>query len=289
VKMGSVCSGILGAELAAPSHWESAWCAEIDPFASRVIAHHRKDLHNYGDFTTIGPDAGPVDILAGGTPCQSFSIAGERGGIADARGNLSLEFAALAQRVSARWILWENVLGVLSSGGGADFAGFLRAMERVGYQCAWRILDAQFFALAQSRRRVFVVGYLGDWRPPATVLFEPEGVRRIPAPIHSERPATDNGGGLRTSSARDGDLVAKCITTKHDRGGPDVVNLVSHNGIPRYLTPLECERLQGFPDNWTDIPRASRAARYRATGNAWPVPVARWIMARIDAVNEVLT
>lgn len=122
MRMGTVCSGILGAELAAPDHWEAAWCAEIDPFASRVIAHHRPELRNYGDFTTIGTDAGPVDILCGGTPCQSFSVAGRRGGMDDPRGNLSLEFAALAERVSARWILWENVPGVLSSNGGGGMS-----------------------------------------------------------------------------------------------------------------------------------------------------------------------
>lgn len=314
--MASVCSGILGAELAAPDHWESAWCAEIDPFASRVIAHHRPEMRNYGDFTTIGSDAGPVNILCGGTPCQSFSIAGERGGLADPRGNLSLEFASLAARVSARWILWENVPGVISSNGGWDVLAFFGALAELGYHLAYRILDAQFFGLAQRRRRVWVVGYFGDWRPPAAVLFEPEDVSRNSASSSQAGKGVafgvKGGAGSQHSGClgdpRRSDLDgigayiafdAAQITSKANRSNPRSNDpsppvcrssrlTITNRSRVRKLTPLECERLQGFPDNWSSVPGSSNTTRYKVLGNAWPVPVARWIMSRIDTVNKVI-
>ena len=141
---------------------------------------------NYGDFTAITEqeieEIGPIDILVGGTPCQSFSIAGLRQGMDDDRGNLALEFIRLADRVRPKWILWENVPGVLSSNGGRDFGSFLAALGELGYGFAYRVLDAQFFGVAQRRRRVFVVGHLGDWRCAAAVLFEREGLSRHSAP-----------------------------------------------------------------------------------------------------------
>jgi DNA (cytosine-5)-methyltransferase 1 len=119
---------------------------------------------------------GPVDLLVGGTPCQSFSVAGLRGGLADPRGNLALRFVQLAAVMQPKWIVWENVPGVLSSGKGRDFGTFLGALGELGYGFAYRVLDAQWFGVAQRRRRVFVVGYLGDWRRAAAVLFERESV-----------------------------------------------------------------------------------------------------------------
>ncbi|MCB0257801.1 MAG: DNA (cytosine-5-)-methyltransferase, partial [Anaerolineae bacterium] len=113
--------------------------------------------------------------LVGGTPCQSFSVAGLRKGLADERGNLTLEFIRLAQRTRPRWILWENVPGVLSDQSGA-FGSLLGGLAECGYGFAYRVLDAQHFGVPQRRRRVFLVGYLGDWRPPAAVLFEREGL-----------------------------------------------------------------------------------------------------------------
>jgi DNA (cytosine-5)-methyltransferase 1 len=211
----SVCSGIEAASVA----WhdlglEPIAFAEIEAFPSAVLAHRFPDVPNLGDFTTIGANYGPVDVLVGGTPCQSFSVAGKRLGLSDSRGNLAIEFCKLARRVRARWIVWENVPGVLSSwsdaeareydegGYGAvwqtnDFDTFLALLGECGYQCAWRVLDAQHFGVPQRRRRVFVVGYLGDWRPPAAVLFEPEGVRRNPSPRRASREGVAGtlGGG----------------------------------------------------------------------------------------------
>ncbi len=176
---GSICSGIEAATAAwEPIGFRPAWFAEIDPFCSALLEHHYPGVQNLGDFTRIKSGAGPIDVLAGGTPCQSFSVAGRRGGLEDARGNLAIEFCRLAGRLRSRWIVWENVPGVLSSNGGRDFGAILGALAKLGYGCAWRVLDAQFLGVPQRRRRVFVVGHLGDWRRAAAVLLERQGLCR---------------------------------------------------------------------------------------------------------------
>lgn len=179
MRVGSICSGIAADVVAverAGLPWEHAWFAEIAAFPSRVLAHHYPGVPNLGDFTSIGHDAPAIDLLMASTPCQSFSVAGLRGGLTDARGNLALEFARLAGRVKPRWVVWENVPGALSADEGEAFRSILSALDVLGYRLAWRVLDAQGFGLAQRRKRVFLVGYLGGGIDPAEVLFEPEGV-----------------------------------------------------------------------------------------------------------------
>ena len=181
---GSVCSGIEAATAAWHQlGWKPAFFSEIEAFPRAVLAHHHPDVPLHGDFTTIGSDEyEPIDLLVGGTPCQSFSIAGLRGGLDDDRGNLALEYLRLAQRTRPRWLVWENVPGVLSSNGGRDFGAILGGMVELGYGIAYRVLDAQFFGVPQRRRRVFVVGYFGDWRRAAAVLFERHSLQGHPAP-----------------------------------------------------------------------------------------------------------
>ncbi len=177
---GSVCSGIEAATLA--WHWlgwRASFFSEIEKFPRAVLAHRWPLVPLHGDFTTIEKDQyEKIDLLVGGTPCQSFSVAGLRRGMDDERGNLALEFIRLVQRLQPKWVVWENVPGVLSSNGGQDFGSFVGALVECGYGFAYRVLDAQNFGVPQRRRRVFVVGYLGDWRPPAAILFEPESLRR---------------------------------------------------------------------------------------------------------------
>jgi DNA (cytosine-5)-methyltransferase 1 len=178
LRYSSVCDGIGAAHVAwQPLGWQCQWTSEIEPFPVAVVEHHY-GFRNLGNMTKITEDMihEPVDLLVGGTPCQSFSVAGLRGGLADPRGNLALRFVQLAAVMQPRWIVWENVPGVLSSGKGRDFGTFLGALGELGYGFAYRILDAQWFGVAQRRRRVFVVGYLGDWRRAAAVLFERESV-----------------------------------------------------------------------------------------------------------------
>jgi len=202
---GSVCSGIEAASVAfKPLGWKAAFFSEIEKFPSRVLKHHHPDVPNHGDMTqfkewTINE---PIKLLCGGTPCQSFSVAGLRKGLDDARGNLMLTFGEMAAKLRPQWIFWENVPGVLSSSKGADFGAFLGLISgrtipvpnggwgkagvipgyKNAYGIAYRIFDAQYFGVAQRRRRVFVVGYLGDWRPAAAVLFERESMQGHPAP-----------------------------------------------------------------------------------------------------------
>ncbi len=199
IRFLSVCSGIEAASVAWHSlGWQCAGLSEIEAFPRAVLEHrqgaqavdwdHRhtpqsNSLPLFGDFTQIESyHVGPIDLLVGGTPCQSFSIAGLRGGLDDDRGNLALEFLRLADRTRPRWLVWENVPGVLSSNGGRDFGAILGGMVELGYGFAYRVLDAQFFGVPQRRRRVFVVGHLGSWQRAAAVLFERHSLSGHPAP-----------------------------------------------------------------------------------------------------------
>lgn len=433
---GDVCSGISAPTAAwKPLGWRAAYFAELEKFPSAVLAHHHPDVPNHGDMTRFRewPDAA-IDLLVGGTPCQSFSVAGFRKGLDDPRGNLALVYLAVADRYRPRWVVWENVPGVLSSNGGRDLGAFLGGLGELGYGWAYRVLDAQWFGLAQRRRRVFVVGCLGDRRRAAAVLFEPEGLRGDPAPRREEGKGV--AGALSSSAGRRGgvpgpDEAAQghiilshdpaCTLTARERKGAlpeaDLSTVVAHTlrgegfdasedgsgrgtpiipiafdttqitnpnnrskaepGAPchglsvrahppaiafdckaggktsfsigdragtlrgeghggghssvafdlrgrdgeaqlegphhtaniraasggssrsyvaqpwavRRLTPRECERLQGFPDDFTLIPWRGRAAtdgpRYKALGNSMAVPVLAWIGRRIALADDV--
>jgi DNA (cytosine-5)-methyltransferase 1 len=199
MRYGSVCSGIEAASVAwHPLGWRASFLSEIEPFPRAVLSHHYPEVPLHGDFTTIrAGEYGAIDLLVGGTPCQSFSVAGLRGGLDDERGNLALEYLRLADRLRPRWLVWENVPGVLSSNGGRDFGSILGGLVELGYGFAYRVLDAQFFGVAQRRRRVFVVGYLGDWRCAAAVLFERHGLQGHPAPRREAGQGTAISPSLR--------------------------------------------------------------------------------------------
>jgi len=214
----SVCSGIEAASSAwTPLGWKAVAFSEIEPFPSAVLAHHYPDVPNHGDMTKFKdwPDHA-IDLLCGGTPCQSFSVAGLRKGLDDPRGNLMLTYGAIAAKYRPKWLVWENVPGVLSSNGGRDFGTFLGMLGQLGYGFAYRVLDAQYFGVAQRRRRVFVVGCLGDWRSAAAVLFERHSLQGHPAPSREARKVAPTipsrstaGGGLGTDFDCDGGLIAK--------------------------------------------------------------------------------
>lgn len=410
MRFGSVCSGIEAASCAwEPLGWKARWFSEIAPFPSSVLAHRFPKTPNHGSLVglaarLVGPHR-DIDVLVGGTPCQSFSVAGLRGGLADERGNLALEFARLAQAIRPRWVLWENVPGVLSSNGGRDFGAIVGALVELGYGVAYRVLDARHFGVPQRRRRVFLVGSLAGWAAAAAVLFEPESVRGNSATrgaARQEVAGTLGGGSGKRGWAPDTDRmtfipererwpkdVAPTLNAafgeklgledQHALGGaglfvPDCVGTLTRkgpaaNGAPevdaghylpivmssgqananvtaksarpphiafsvypgkppnaelhareideapaltataeakatdrgvrvvesppptwrvRRLTPIECERLQGFPDGWTDVPGASDGGRYAALGNSMAVPVMRWIGERIQLVDGLL-
>lgn len=441
----SVCSGIEAASAAwQPTGWECVGLAEIEPFPCHVLTHRfgasrpmfmprpgedgitvktmrsrkaaLKAIHklpekgtvqNHGDITRFREWTGipRFDVLVGGTPCQSFSVAGLRQGLADPRGNLMLTYLAIADRYRPEWLVWENVPGVLSADKGRAFGTFIKGLEELGYHAAWRVLDAQYVrvdgfgrAVPQRRRRVFVVGHLGDWRRAAAVLFDRESLSWNSAPRREARERvagttgarTKGGGGLGTDFDLDGGTVAMAhgqsgaeITTGHspsltcNHEAPIVAHTLSaeghdasedgtgrgvpliafsakdygadaygetsptlraggsagghanggvmpavafqssqsdvrigavhttldgnngsrrHNGTlsgstVRRLMPIECERLQGFPDDWTNVPYRGKPAadgpRYKAIGNSKAVNVVRWIGRRIEMVNKI--
>lgn len=471
MKYGSVCSGIEAASKAwEPLGWKPAWFSEIEPFPSAVLAHHWPEVTNLGDMTKIADavragDVEAPDVLVGGTPCQAFSIAGLREGLSDDRGQLTLSYVELANAIDAKRrergepeaiIVWENVPGVLSSkdnafgcflaglagesselqpaGGKWTHAGCVSGPERV---IAWRVLDAQFFGVAQRRRRVFVVASARKGFDPAAVLFELDSMRRDSAPrrvsqpeitrnagerskvgSHWDNPAnphptlnqSNNIGGIgasnqklfsqrgsglvsdsysdvsRTLLAKENDSTAEDLETyvvhgtqdpdtnrelahtlgrnngqenaciafsykdngadatsdlsptiragNHDKShansgqppaiayafkagqgakaggigyaeeqsptltsassGTNLAPAVMHGVAVRRLTPVECERLQGFPDNHTligwrgkDAAECPDGPRYKAIGNSMAVPVMRWLGERIAAAPRV--
>jgi DNA (cytosine-5)-methyltransferase 1 len=409
VRFGSVCSGIEAASAAwEPLGWQPAWFAEIAPWPSKFLSSRFPSVPNHGSLVGLADrlagDARSIDVLVGGTPCQSFSVAGLRGGLADERGNLALEFARLAAALRPRWLVWENVPGVLSSDGGRAFASLVRGLSELGYGLAWRVLDAQFFGVAQRRERVFLVGHLGAAAAAGAVLFEPEGVRRN-SPTRSQEgediagPLASLSGGSRldldghgayipegdrwpkevapTLNAHFGDKLGLenqhalggaglfvpepffVATAEGGRGvtltvsnlnpgtnnqsplvcfdetqvtspgnrslcGPETAALTKTGRPPaiafnarqnpvssehvtgsldtngatqavcvtgtrvRRLTPRECERLQGFPDDWTAVDGAKDTPRYAALGNSMAVPVMRWLGRRIELVDGIL-
>ncbi|MCJ8292893.1 MAG: DNA cytosine methyltransferase [Colwellia sp.] len=187
MRYASVCSGVEAASLAwEPLGWEPVWFSQFDPehnyklgpdFPSAVLKQRWPHVPNLGDMTKLCKQEiykrEIFDLLVGGTPCQDYSIAGLRAGLDGERGQLTLEYVRILERKQPRWFVWENVPGVLSSNSGRDFNTFIHDLKEIGYSIAWRVLDAQYCGVPQRRRRVFVVGYLGDdWRPPAAVLFE---------------------------------------------------------------------------------------------------------------------
>ena len=346
ITYGSVCSGIEAATVAWHSlGWKAAWYSEIENFPSAVLSHHYSDVPNYGDMTRFEewPNE-PIDLLVGGTPCQSFSVAGLRKGLADPRGNLMLTYGAIARQYRPRWLVWENVPGVLSSNGGRDFGTFLGMLAECGYGFAYGVLDAQYFGVAQRRRRVFVVANARNWQRAAAVLFESHSLQGHSAPSREKGqdtakcltagvgkrydPETEtlpvafdwqSGGDARGLDPKETAMLQRNQVpavaqpyvggvdyennahTMEQPTGPLLKGSPTGGGRPlpaiatamqvRRLTPVECERLQGFPDNYTNIPWRNKSEspdgpRYKALGNSMAVPVMRWIGERINAMEE---
>ena len=298
----SVCSGVEAASVAWKDlKYKAVGFSEIDAFPSRVLQHHYPKIPNFGDMTQFKDWKinEPVELLVGGTPCQSFSVAGLRKGLADPRGNLMLTYLSIAAKYRPRWLVWENVPGVLSSNKGRDFGTFLGALGKIGYGFAYRVLDAQYFGVPQRRRRVFVVGYLGHWTRSAAVLFERESLSGHTPQSKEKRKDTSKSTGksiVYENHATDSRItnvgeLAPTITSRYGTGGNNVP-LVQNKSAVRRLTPEECELLQGFPKGYTDIkPKGKRtpdAPRYKAMGNSMAVPVMKWIGERIKMVEGLM-
>jgi DNA (cytosine-5)-methyltransferase 1 len=207
-----------------PLGWTPVGFSEIEPFPCAILKHRFPNVPNYGSLTEYQSwplEQGAIDLLVGGTPCQSFSVAGLRKGLADPRGNLALTFLGLADKLKPRWIVWENVPGVLSSNGGRDFGSFVGALGQLGYGWAMRILDAQHFGVPQRRRRVFVVACLGDWRAAAEVLSLREGLRGYLETGNKKRKgvAADAGASVEASRINcQPDGISGAVTSKRSKG-----------------------------------------------------------------------
>ena len=296
----SVCSGIEAATVAwHEMGWKPVGFSEIEKFPSEVLAHHYPNVPNLGDMTKYKDwnlnDT--VGLLVGGTPCQSFSVAGLRKGLEDPRGNLALTYVGILDKFKPKWAIWENVPGVLSSNKGRDFGAFLGALVELGYGWSYRVLDAQYFGVAQRRRRVFVVGCLGGWESSSKVLFESESLSRNIASSSKKREETAKCLTTRIRNDYETEsfvthIAKKCPTilssgAGFSRPGNTVTEhetyIAFKNMAVRRLTEIECERLQGFPDNYTNIrENCPSGPRYKALGNSMAVPVMRWIGERIN-------
>lgn len=330
MKFGSLFSGVGGFDLGFErAGMECAWQVEFDKACQSVLKKHWSETELFDDVRTVGKhNLEPVDVICGGFPCQDVSIAGKRAGLAGERSGLWSEFARIIDELEPKWVVIENVPGLLSSNRGRDFATVIRWLAERGYGVAWRILDSQYFGVAQRRRRVFIVGSFGNGSA-AEILFEREGVRwdiekgrktgediaySIRAnPSHS----CDKGDGginqtlVMSSGQANAEIMSErspALTGLHEQ--PIVAWEMSHaddvyrnsgtiaptlqsrmgtggNQIPlvgvRRLTPTECERLQGFPDGWTEGQADSH--RYKQMGNAVTVNVAEWIGKRIAEVE----
>jgi DNA (cytosine-5)-methyltransferase 1 len=306
---------------------------EIDKNASKVLATRFPNTHLFNDVREVTGDQLRADgfnsdngIITGGFPCQDLSIAGSRRGLAGERSGLFWQIVRLINELQPKWLILENVPGLLSSNGGRDMGTVVGALERRGYGVCWRVLDAQYFGVAQRRRRLFFVCCLADHRRPVQILFEPESGIRHPAPRRKTKQETSRNieagtyrKARRAQSVDDheswvvddktntlntfdlGDIRTTTAVLMREREGKDgggkgplfsdkslTLATANHqtlftNTIVRRLTPVECERLQGFPDDWT----AGQAdgQRYKQMGNAVAVPVAEWIIKRLSTCN----
>lgn len=316
--VGSICSGIEAASVAwNPLGLSFQWFSEIAPFPARVLKEKFPDILNLGDMNNIPRaleqnDIVAPDLICGGTPCQAFSLAGGKNGLNDERGNLTLKFVDIIEandRARKRHgkqpciVFWENVEGVLkdktnafgcliSSLAGLDDvltvkswpnAGLLEGKKR---NVAWRVLDAKYFGLPQQRRRLYVVAGGKDFHP-ESVLFELHRKEFVNYPA-SELKFRKDGHDFEVFREYS-DCLYSAYGTKWN-GNAAAYNgslFVAQDGRLRRLSPLECERLMGFPDNYTKLEGASRTNRYQAIGNSWAVPVVRWIGTRlIDSFRD---
>jgi DNA (cytosine-5)-methyltransferase 1 len=301
----SLFSGIGGFELGIGKRGTCIGYSEIDPYALSIYRHHFPDHKPYGDITKIDPESlPPFDLLVGGFPCQAFSIAGKRKGFADSRGTLFFEIARIVQHCKPRLLLLENVKGLLSHDKGKTFETILRTLDELGYDIQWQVLDSKDFGLAQNRQRVFLVGNLrGTYRPEVFPVRETRGKDIVQgSPVAAVREATLLG----YAKAALGDGVdISFASSRHRRGRvakgmsqtlttTGEIFTPTPEGKLRRLTPLEWERLQGFPDEWTEVGTDRNGnlvsicdgRRYKCLGNAVGVPVVNAIAQRLIEGKE---
>lgn len=313
--IGSLCSGIEAGTVALNGmDYEFKWYSEIAEFPSSVLATHFPETPNLGDMTTIpdkisSEEIDAPDLICGGTPCQAFSFTGFRTGLNDERGNLTLRFIdvinandKIRQKKGLRKtvVFWENVEGVLSDKTNAfgclvsylaglenaisrekwSKAGILRGPDR---NVAWRVLDAKYFGVPQQRKRLYLLAGGKDFSP-ENVIFEKHTNKEL-CGFFPKNDLTFIKEGHTFQVFREyTDCLYAAYGTKWN-GNAAANNgslFMVQDGRIRRFTPLECERLMGFPDNFTKVKGARRTARYTAIGNSWAVPVIKWLGTRLS-------
>ena len=275
--------------------------AEVEPFASAVLSAPYPHVKNLGDVTRIDGTQyhGTVEIIVGGSPCQDWSQIGKRQGLDGKRSVLALEYLRLLEEVRPRWLVFENVQGLLNCHRGADLQVLLQKMDELRYHVAWALLDSKHFGLAQRRKRVFIVGSAVGWEGPAQVLLEPASMCRNPPALHEEREANPEASRGGAGGRRWCPKIAPTLTASaacfSRPGFPNQqldALIVEDDGVRR-LTVEEAERLQGFETGYTDIvyrgKRASDGDRYRVLGNTMSVPVMRYIAERILIADQKIS
>ncbi len=282
---GSLFAGIGGFDLGLEkAGMDCKWQCEIDKNAIKILEKYWPEVKKYNDVRQLtNPE--PVDLICGGFPCQDLSTAGNRLGLAGQRSGLFFEMARIIDEIRPKWFILENVPGLLSSKNGQDMQTVLETLVKLGYCIAYRVLDSKNFGVAQRRKRVFIIGSLGN-PGCAKVLFGKEGNTKI---SKNDKKSIKNCISTNISSklvkiARIDDISSTMLTNVGTIGNPTSFPIV-HNGI-RKFTEKECERLQGFPDGWTE--GISSRARYKALGNAVTVDVIEWIGKRIANEMEAI-
>lgn len=292
LKYISLFSGIGGFDLGFDrAGMECVLQVEKDDKARAVLAYHWPNVPKMELVEDVARDSirrfgiAAIDLICGGFPCQDLSLGGHGKGLAGKRSGLWFEFHRIITELKPGWVVIENVTGLLSSNRGRDFALILRGLAESGYLSAWRVFNAQYFNVPQQRERVFIVANLGTGNA-AKVLFE-EKPNLVPALQRDTAPAPvyayKKRGGYGWSESCEIALTLESQSGPHT-GGSDTIPLIFDNGLPRYITPLEAERIQGFPDNWTATNKG-KTQTYRQVGNAVVPYVAEWIGARIVEVD----
>ncbi|MCC7361009.1 MAG: DNA (cytosine-5-)-methyltransferase [Anaerolineales bacterium] len=276
---------------------------EIEPFCVDILTKHWPDVKRLGDIREVKDADVPVsDIWVGGFPCQDVSVArmGPRAGLKGKRSGLFYQFARLIEGSRPRIVVIENVPGLLSSHGGRDFRIVINTLAELGYGVGWRVLNSKHFGVPQSRQRVYIVGCYRDGRGPAEILFEPECSPRDIATSGQDgqrviSPFKKSFGDPLTGPIVQG--IAYCLyacSARHTGTDWSRTYVSYPDGRVRRLTPLESERVQGFPPGWTLLDRPSvdvdkmDTLRYTALGNAVSVPVIEWLAGRTLPVLQRL-
>lgn len=316
--------------------------SEINEYAIKVFEKHYEGVKNYGDITKINAEELPdFDCLIGGFPCQAFSIAGKRGGFEDTRGTLFFDLARILRTKQPRFFVFENVKGLLNHKDGNTFRTIISALDELGYDLQWQVINSKHFGVPQNRERVIIVGHLrGSTRPEIFPIgaSNANNIREITKSVPQAQrvydesgiaPSVDTGGGGNRQAkllvpeatkkgfaeAGPGDAInLSNINSKTRRGrvskisptletSPAIVTLMEDYRI-RKLTPRECERLQAFPDDWTEygvehftdergllqkrLKPMSDTQRYKMAGNAVTTNVIQAVFESIFATPDVL-